>query len=142
MPSIYWQLNDVAWLRAEYIDAGRTLDDLAGEIGCHDSTLRLHLARHGIRKHREIDEGWLRRQYVDRGRTQQNIADELGVNVHVVARARQRFGIPAPDRRRYDQLHDVGWLRQQLIAGLSHREIAEEIGCAKTAVTMALRRLG
>lgn len=141
MVSRYWQLNDSRWLRARYRDDGRTLADLAREIGCHDSTLRAHLARHGIRKHHDVDGAWLRREFVDRGRTQQDLADELGVNVHVIARARERFGITALDRQRFVRLRDSEWLRRQLEAGRSHREIAGELGCSKTAVTKAVRRL-
>lgn len=76
------------------------------------------------------------------GGRSKDLADELGVNIHVIARARARFGIDAPDRRRHGRLYDADWMRRQVEAGRSHREIAAELGCSRTAVTKAVGRLG
>jgi DNA-binding CsgD family transcriptional regulator len=146
--STFAPLNNPAWLRLEYVQKGRTLDDLAAEVGCHEVTVRAHLKRHGIRKYRlrnePVDEAWLRREYVEHSRTLRDLAAEIGASVKVVRRARDGYGIPAqyrPPRRRFPHLHDGAWLRAQIGAGRTHREIAAEIGCTRHAVTMALRRL-
>lgn len=143
VPSIYWQLNDPDWLRGQYLEAGRTLDDLANDIGCHDSTVGLHLNRHGIRKHHDIDETWLRREYVKNERTAKDVAAELGCAPMVVSRALRRFGIPTGRRPPYriEKLHDLEWLRKQIAAGRTHRDIAEDVGCSRSTVSMALHRV-
>lgn len=45
--------------------------------------------------------------------------------------------------RRFPELHDPEWLRQQYSAEFrSAKEIAEQIGCSESAVNGALRRAG
>ena len=137
--SVFWQLNDPEWLRTQYLDLGRTAEDLAAEIGCGTTAVVRHLRRHGLRKHRDIDEAWLRREHVERGRSLMELAHELGCSDGAVARARDRLGIE-PQSRRIDQLRDGRWLRAQVAAGRTHRDIARELGCTRQAVSMALRR--
>lgn len=44
----YSQLQDAEWLRAQYVDAGASLNMLASEVGCSNTAVRAALARHGI----------------------------------------------------------------------------------------------
>lgn len=115
--------------------------DLAGQIGCHEVTVRAHLKRHGIRKV-DVDEGWLRREYLERGRSRKESPMSSAFGVKSISRARDRLGIPPQERHRrpFLQLHDLAWLREQVAVGRTHREIAEEIGYRRHSVTMALLR--
>ncbi len=44
------QLHDPDWLRAEYIDKGRRVDDIAAELTCANYTVAEYLKRYGIRR--------------------------------------------------------------------------------------------
>jgi hypothetical protein len=140
--SPFWQMTDPAWLRREYIERGRTIDDLAAEVGCSVSTIGYHLRRQGIRKRAEFDEEWLRRRHVHERATVAEMAVEVGVSYRVILRALHRHGIPLVGRRqaRIEQLHDLAWLRAQIAAGRSQRDIAAELGCSKSAVSMVVAR--
>ena len=141
MESEFWQLNDPAWLREHYLERGHTGQELAAQIGCSTTAVVRHLHRHGIRKHHDLDEAWIRRRYIDEGATVTTIAEELGVRDMVVARALRRFRItPLRIRPRIDALHDTAWLREQIDQGRTHQQIADELDCSRSAVSMAVKR--
>jgi len=48
---VYPQLADRGWLTREY-DAGRSMSDIASEVGCSAATVRFWLQTHGIEVHR------------------------------------------------------------------------------------------
>jgi hypothetical protein len=46
------QLDDRAWLEREYVQLGRSVRDIAGELGCVPSAVRKALVRHGLKLRR------------------------------------------------------------------------------------------
>jgi hypothetical protein len=40
---------DTAWLRAEYVEKGRSTYQIASDVGCNHKTIYYHLRRSGIR---------------------------------------------------------------------------------------------
>jgi len=47
--SSYPKLNDIPWLKEQYIDKQRDLNDLASEVGCSSGVIRSMLVVHGIK---------------------------------------------------------------------------------------------
>jgi hypothetical protein len=84
----------------EYVQAGRTLRQLAVQTGFHRKMISEHARDLGIelRERRRlptpIPADWLREQYLDRMRSTTDIATELGVAAMTVTRAAHRYGIP------------------------------------------------
>lgn len=89
---MYEQLKDKNWLKEQYVDSLRSLQDMANEVGCHKATVARALKRNGIERRKRTskypllnDKAWLKKVYVEDGRTIQSIADEIGCapgNVH------------------------------------------------------------
>lgn len=103
-----------SWLKDQYIGQGKSIDQLAAELGCGEANVRRYLRKNRIpiryrsRGRKQIaalnDPAWLREQYVVRGRTLYALADEIGCALSSVVRALIRFDIsrrhslaPAPD---------------------------------------------
>lgn len=85
----------------------------------------------------------------EKGLTVREIAAELHVNESSARRMRHRLGlppIPRPERRQRDgrkrRIIDREAIRMLTAEGLSAREIAETIGCAKGTVERIRRELG
>jgi transposase-like protein len=149
-------------LRARYVDEGRSLAQIAAELGCSKQLVHAWLRAHGIPARAQTrfaqlpalaDRAWLRERYDVQGRTIPEIAAEVGCGATTVQRALRVHGIPArPPRvarvasRRApgaDRLEDGAWLRARYLdEGKSCQQIAEELGCAKMTVHRALRRHG
>jgi transposase len=149
-------------LRARYVDEGRSLAQIAAELGCSKQLVHAWLRAHGIPARAQTrfaqlpalaDRAWLRERYVMQGRTIPEIAAEVGCGATTVQRALRVHGIRAraprvarePGRRApgADRLEDGAWLRARYLdEGMSCRQIAEELGCAKMTVYRALRRHG
>lgn len=135
------------WLARQYQDEGRSIVDIARELHLSPTSVRRALAEAGI----PVDDGrlpavlddpdWLAAQA---DRTNQDIARQLGVGTQAVDAARARHGLRRRrGRRPYPELHDRAWLVDRYTSqGRTQAEIAEEIGCARSAVTVALQRLG
>jgi Bacterial regulatory helix-turn-helix protein, lysR family len=83
----------------EYLNAGRTLSQLAAETGFSRPLIAEHARGAGISLDHysppvaDIDEDWLREQYQVKQRSYTDIAAELGVAVMTVHGAAQRHGI-------------------------------------------------
>jgi transposase-like protein len=95
------RLADADWLREQYVDRERSAADIAEECGCHNSTIRRWLDKHGIETRssgrdsdeRLTDADWLREQYVDRRRSTVDIAEERDCHYTTVLRWLDRHGI-------------------------------------------------
>ncbi|HAS08958.1 MAG TPA: hypothetical protein DCS55_00305, partial [Acidimicrobiaceae bacterium] len=146
----YRALADVPadWLHEQYVERGRSITDIAGEIGMATTSVRRALDEAGIpiddgRLPAEVDDTrWLAHQ---KGVTNAELARRLGVTAEAVSRARQRHGLAVGSHRpsKYPQLSDRAWLEDRYVRrGMTQAEIAAEIGCARSAVTMAMDRLG
>jgi predicted transcriptional regulator len=97
------EMIDRAHLVREYVERGRTMAEIAGDLGVSASTVRKHLDRHGIEVRpknaqplleRVLSRSFLEREYVEAGRTAQDIAREVGVSEQTVLRYLHRHDLP------------------------------------------------
>lgn len=103
-PRRYWQLHDADWLRHEYVELGRTLTDIARDVGCTRQAVGLAVQAFGLREWRVPDPiaqlrdvDWLRARYVEDRLTIAQIATVVGCTAPPVREALIRAGI---ERRR------------------------------------------
>lgn len=134
------------WLRREYLERGRSQQDLADELGCNSTTISRAIARHGLQRAVVIpllaDGDWLREKYAS-GLTHAQIAAEVGCAASAVTYAMRRHGIrsrPAARAPTYPELHDPKWLEERLAAGATSASIARELGCHYNTAQQAVRR--
>jgi len=136
------------WLREQYQQRGRSIADIASELELPRTSVRRALAEAGIpiddlRHPVELDDiEWLS---VQDGATNVELARRLGVTAEAVSRARQRHGLRVGVRResRYPQLDDREWLHERYVEqGMTQAELAAAIGCSRSAVALAMDRLG
>lgn len=83
--------RDEDWLRREYTDNERDVQEIADEVGVNQSTVYKWLGNHGIATVKQggpvndaniemlRDETWLRTQYAENDRSVDDIAREVGV---------------------------------------------------------------
>jgi hypothetical protein len=109
---VYAQLKDADWLRHQYVDLGRSTEDLAAELGCVRETVRYHLRKYGIPQRASWpgktsnaskfpqlhDEAWLRERYVDQQLSAEAIAAEVGCSAPTVLYHLREFNIPRRGR--------------------------------------------
>ena len=97
-------LRDKDWLQHQYAELGKTMQEIADEIGCSVQPVAKALHRLGIEiclrgKHYSViftkleDAEWLAEQYVELNRTDQSIGDELGCTRANVQLWRKKHGI-------------------------------------------------
>lgn len=97
---MYHKLQDVEWLKTEYVDKLRTLESIGNEVGCNKATVGRTLKKYGISrrkrtsKHAKLnDKDWLRKAYVDDQRSIASLAREAGCTVGPVRDALHALGI-------------------------------------------------
>lgn len=151
-PSRYDELNDETWLREKYVDEDATICEIADIVGCGQTTVNRHLARHGIERdpdakqvdNRLLDAEWLREEYVENHRSAGDIADELGYTRKHVVKWLRRHGIDVRsggETTWYPELADATFLKRQYVdEGYSLKQVADEIGCSPKGVHNALIR--
>lgn len=143
-------LNDVSFLRREYVEKGRRVADIAAELGCADATVRRALNRHGlprrtVRPSQLNDRQWLTRAYHEEGRACRSIAMELGCSPAMVLDALRRMGIGRRPKRPVpsDKLQDGAYLFERYWEErLSIVAIARGLQCSPGAVRRAMHRHG
>lgn len=138
----------VGWLREQYEHRGRSIVDIAAELGLSRTSVRRALAEAGI----TIDDGRLPPELSDarwlagqEGVTNVELARRLGVTSEAVSRARQRHGLEQREPRgsKYPQLDDRAWLEKSYVEeGMTQAQLAAVIGCSRSAVALAMDRLG
>ncbi len=144
----YPQLRDEAWLRTQRTERGRTLQDIAGEIGCscsmvHDATVRLRVKPPPRREKYPEANGDAIRARLSQGRTPKEIAVEFGCSVTLLRHRMRLAGLKAPGTaavKKKPLLHDEAYLRTRRAAGDTDTDIAREIGCSDVNVGRAMRR--
>lgn len=136
------------WLREQYVARCRSIRDIASEVGLSPTSVRRALAEAGIpaddrRLPPELsDPDWLAAQD---GVSARELARRLGVSADAVSRARQRHGLLAgtPRSSKFPQLDDRAWLEDRYHdRRMTQAQIAAEIGCSRSAVSLAMHRLG
>jgi len=90
------------------------------------------------------DKNWLATSYHEQGHNLREIAIIAGSSIATIFRQMKKFDIPLRLRgpKTTDKIyHNEQWLRQHYIEdGLSARQIAALVGCAKTTIMAALRQ--
>jgi hypothetical protein len=148
------QLHDVDWLR--HALATMSTEDVARRLGCAPQSVRYAARKYGVpalvNGHDPppsvsaalADRSWLAARR-EAGATIAEIAAELGTATTRVAKALRVAGVPPLTRKgratRWPQLHDVAWVRAQLV-GKSRAQVARELGCSPWSVNEAARRAG
>lgn len=136
------------WLREQYALRGRSIIDIAAEVELSPTSVRRALVEAGIqiidgRLPAELDDPeWIASQS---GVTSAELARRLGVTPDAVSRARQRHGLLAGIVRqsKYPQLDDRAWLEERYVTDqMTQAQIAKVIGCSRSAVALAMDRLG
>lgn len=136
------------WLREQYQQRGRSIADVASELELSRTSVRRALAEAGVpiddrRLPSELSDGeWLAAQD---GVTNGELARRLGVTSEAVSRARQRHGLRSGVRRspQYPRLGDRAWLHERYVEqGMTQADIAAQLGCSRSAVALAMDRLG
>ena len=91
----YPKLHDGEWLRAQF-DAGRTIDDVAAEIGVHPGTVTHARRRYGIAPtrapKRTVDVDEVRRQ-LGAGESMGSIGRALGHTSSAISKVVRRHGM-------------------------------------------------
>lgn len=98
--------RDERWLREQYIVEGRTVPDLADELGVSVAAVCKWMERYGIDCGRGPtpdntdyrDEEWLREMYVERHLSVYDIADACDVTISTISRWLNKHGIETRDR--------------------------------------------
>lgn len=130
------------YLTAEYVEAGRDMDDIAGEIGCSAMTVQRALVRHGIpaRPARPLDGRVYRDLATVEAISDLDAAEIVGAAQTTASRARRKAGIP-PVRGRLPRPVDVGRMVELRAAGLSLWAISVEVGVPVSTVQRRLARV-
>lgn len=94
----YQELNDEEWLRAEYIEKGRSQSDIAEEVGCSQGAVSHAANRMGLEKGQEQypelnDPKWLREKHHNENLSLSEIADMLGCTRSAVGYGMRRNDI-------------------------------------------------
>lgn len=120
-----------AYLLEHYVDAQKSLEDIAVEVGCTPATVSRWLHRHGIdaRPARALQPRVYPDLVVDPDVASGDVAARTGAARSTVNAAYQRAGVRRRsgrrrqplDTARIDELHRQGW---------SQRAIADAVGCS------------
>jgi DNA-binding XRE family transcriptional regulator/transposase-like protein len=143
--ALYPKLRDADWLRHQYLDLGRTVKDIAAEIGCSMSGVSNALCRRGIHKHSgkrraDLSTEWLRQQYIGAGRSVVDLAEEVGVSRMTVRRALVDAGIAIRPLAKPPELDDRDWCEAHQHE--SHDELADRLGTSGASVRRAMQSHG
>lgn len=134
------------WLREQHVKRGRSTRDIARELDVAPTSVQRALVEAGIpvndrRLPAELyDVDWLT---TNASRSAREIGRELGCSADAVARARRRHGLAAGQPSQFPQLDDRAWLQDCYHRqGKTQQAIADELGCSRSAVALAMDRLG
>lgn len=145
------QLRTRAWLEDRYLLRGRTVLEVAEELGCSEVSVRRALLDHGIDLRAPdgpaelTDQAWLRGRYLELGHTMAEIAEAVGCSPDTVNKALWQAGIRTRNRGlpRPGRLDDARWLASQYQeAGRTAGDIASDLDCSIHTVYRALHRHG
>jgi len=152
-------LTNEEWLREEYLIRGRSMYDIADDLGLSYSTVRSYLIEYEIEIRSSSEAGsdgnikplynsdWLREQYENNCRSTYDIAEELNVSRNTVSSWLHRHDIETRGNTEafgsapVEELQDAGWLYEQYhTREKSCVKIATEVGVDTTTVQNWLHR--
>lgn len=123
------ELQDPDWLREQYVENERSMDDIGDEFGLSGSSVHYWLEKHSIETRQSTksdvnvpdelqDPDWLREQYVENERSTVEIAEEFDVTAAAVSYRLRKFDIETRSISDAnisvpDELQDPDWLRDQ-----------------------------
>lgn len=144
------------WLLTRWL-SNMNSAQIAEEAGCGISTIQHYVHRYNLpeRPYRAYEKGYARVlteeylevAYVEERATAQEIAAETGCSISTVVRHLERCDIPrrgtcpGVDNLLYKEL-TANYLKMRVAEKANVRDIAKEVGCSTTAVTLAFRREG
>jgi len=143
--------RDEEWLRENYVKHEKTTREMAEECGCSHRTICRHLRNNNIEirntntpaDDRLADGDWVREQYLEKDRTTTEISDICDCHHGTVSDWLNKHGIEKErtDKPADQRLTDKEWLRNQYSTlGRSATEIAEQLGCSRSAVSRWLNK--
>lgn len=157
------KLHGEDWLRTQYVENRRSMDDIADELDVDSSTVESWLDRYGVltRSYSEArlseqaverlqDETWLREQYIEKRRSLPDIADEIGITPKGLFNWLDRHGIETRSisesklpSNAVERLHSEDWMREQYVEDQRTAvEISEDLNIGATTVYTWLERHG
>jgi predicted transcriptional regulator len=134
------------YLQHEYVEAGRSLNDIGREHGVTGETVRKWLQRYGIERRRpearrDFTDDDLVRRYVEEGQTIAQIASALGASPTTITKRLDAAGVErrhsAPVTITREHLE-----REYLHRGRTMAEIGNDLGVSATTVRKYLDRYG
>jgi DNA-binding CsgD family transcriptional regulator len=155
-------LEDYDWLYAAYIKDGRTLDNIATEIGSNKGVVSRYLKQHNITARSGSDnqlstttadaltnKEWLEDQYLIKMRSLEDIGADLNCSPRTVRSYLRQHDIVIRNltEARFGEnvaalnlLRDSAWLEEQYTTlGKSTYELAAELGCSDGTVGRYLK---
>ncbi len=127
------------FLLEQYVEQGKTLEEIANLCDVTSVTIRRWLERHDIeREPLYTRREWLAEQYIERRRSSNEIAESCGVSPSTIRRWLDRHEISRKPRyKKRDWLYD-----QYVSEGRHQDDIAAECDVAKTTICHWLGRHG
>jgi predicted DNA-binding protein YlxM (UPF0122 family) len=152
-------LTDEDWLRDQYVNQERSMDDIADDLELSTGAVRSWLEKHEIDRrsaHDTLTDGdleplrngdWIQQQYIKEERSTYEIANELDVDRGTVSNWLDRHSIDTRGNTEgfgsdpVEELQDAGWLYEQYHGHKkSSEEIASEVDVDTTTVQNWLHR--
>ena len=148
--------EDSEWLKRQYIELGKTIPQMADDVGVSISTISRKLKRNDIETRKsgpELADGrvddpkWLHEQYVVEGKSMNQMARESDSAYPTIYKYIHKHGIETRSAGGselvYEQLGDGEWLNEHYVEqNESITNMAEDIGCTPVPVWKALQRHG
>lgn len=141
------------WLRHEYTDNERTLNDIAQEAGIGTKRLSRTLKEIGvpvrrgplIRPRVPVTEEWIRQEHVVNERTLTDMAQEAGISRKRLSMILSGMGIPVRQRRRTHPRVPITeeWIRQQhVVDKRTLTDMAREAGVTRRVLCSRAKEIG
>ena len=141
------------WLRHEYTDNERTLNDIAQEAGIGTKRLSRTLKEIGvpvrrgplIRPRVPITEEWIRQEHVVNERTLTDMSQEAGISRKRLSMIVRGMGIPVRQRRRTHPRVPITeeWIRQQhVVDKRTLTDMAQEAGVTRKVLRSRAKEIG
>lgn len=129
--------NDSDWLRDQYVNRGKSINEIADENGWHPDHLHDKLKESGIQL-RTIKSAVLNHHKRKLGESVGGSGNRQLVSSQGIDASWRDFDDRA--KGSYVQYRDPKWLREQVEKGMSQREIAEKADCHRSTIKRWMKR--